>query len=135
MKSVRSQIIWHIRKNKLQGKTYARLKRMPAIRKKLGWIKHGSHQLQDLGGCRVILPTVEAVYQLVEAITKEMRHIIRDPHSFTSKTRSYHLLVTFRDKYPSSIHDGRHIEVKLELGFSIRGLRLWRQSDCFSAKI
>src|SRR5687767_6563886 len=65
MKSVRSQIISYVRKHKLEGKTYARLKRMPAIRKKLQWLNRGLDQLQDLGGCRVILPTVNAVYELV----------------------------------------------------------------------
>ena len=115
---------------------------MPAIRKKLGWIKHGLHQLQDLGGCRVILPTVVAVYELVEAITKETRHIIREPNDYIASPRKNDLAIAATTSswhirtstlYPFTTVGTSKSDWRTWL--SIPGLRLWWQSDCFLAKI
>jgi hypothetical protein len=58
MRSIRASIIWYLRDREMQGLTAARLKRMQAIRRKLRRISLGLNQLQDLGGCRAILPSL-----------------------------------------------------------------------------
>jgi (p)ppGpp synthase/HD superfamily hydrolase len=57
MMSVRLSLMSFMRLNHIDGVVVSRLKRMPAIRKKLGRKNNRFtlHQLQDLAGCRVIL--------------------------------------------------------------------------------
>jgi ppGpp synthetase/RelA/SpoT-type nucleotidyltranferase len=46
--------------------TAARLKRMESIRRKLARGPHTLLQMQDLAGCRVIVPTMTEVARLVD---------------------------------------------------------------------
>jgi len=56
MRSVRHQMIAYMRLLDIPGVTGARLKRMQAIRRKLRRMGLHLNQLQDLGGCRAIVP-------------------------------------------------------------------------------
>jgi ppGpp synthetase/RelA/SpoT-type nucleotidyltranferase len=65
-RSIRYSLLLHIRDQNLAGFTAACLKRMQAIRRKLRRMQQRGHplnlnQLQDLGGCRVIMNTMDDV--------------------------------------------------------------------------
>src|SRR5215203_565389 len=61
MRHIQLQLGGQMRRMRIGGVTAARLKRMPSIRKKLRRISIGLQSIQDLGGCRVILPTIDDV--------------------------------------------------------------------------
>jgi hypothetical protein len=70
MRSIRHQLIFYMRHLELNGIPAARLKRMQAIRKKLRRPDFSMNlsQVQDLGGCRAILSSMDAVRALVEVL-------------------------------------------------------------------
>lgn len=118
MRSIRCQLLWYMRHQKLVGVTAARLKRMAAIRRKLRRIPHGLNQLQDLGGCRVILPQIADVHALVGMMRERSRHHLRneDDYIATPKPdgyRSHHLMFNFRGEGTKVIYDDRRIEVQI----------------------
>lgn len=120
MRSMRAQLISFMRKNNLEGVTAARLKRMQAIRRKLRRpdLPHNLSQLQDLGGCRAILPSIADVHTLLDVLRSRSRHELwrEDPYIAEPKDdgyRSHHLRYKFRGKGAASVHDGRRIEVQV----------------------
>ena len=64
MRRLRYGVIGQIRRLKQPGSTFARLKRMRSIRRKLRTISANLNQIQDLGGCRAILPSIKDVKEL-----------------------------------------------------------------------
>jgi Region found in RelA / SpoT proteins len=120
MHSVRSQVIWHMHKNGLQGTSAARLKRMQAIRRKLRREDISLHinQLQDLGGVRAILRSIAEVRELVSILQTKSHHELREQDNYIDNPkadgyRSHHLMFNFRDRRNGGIHDGRRIELQL----------------------
>ncbi|HST76230.1 MAG TPA: hypothetical protein VLJ20_12715, partial [Acetobacteraceae bacterium] len=77
MRSIRHSVIRFMYRRAIQGISAARLKRMKAIRMKLTRIPVGLHQLQDLGGCRFILPTIADVHKLTAILKAELPHTLR----------------------------------------------------------
>lgn len=120
MRSVRSQLMWFMRKHNVEGVTAARLKRMQAIRRKLRRtdLPQNLSQLQDLGGCRAILPSIADVHTLIGVLRERSRHELWREDNYINKPkndgyRSHHLRFKFRGKGSLSIHDGRRIEVQI----------------------
>ncbi|WP_431304463.1 RelA/SpoT domain-containing protein [Sediminicoccus sp. BL-A-41-H5] len=103
----------------LHGLTGARLKRMPAIRGKLLRKKLTLSQIQDLGGCRAIMPDIRSVHELTAALRSNLRHDIwrEDNYILEPKIdgyRSHHLILSFNSK--NSIEQkfkGRRIELQI----------------------
>ena len=102
MKSLRLSVMACMRKHNIIGITSARLKRMPAIREKL---RRGSvhlDKLQDIGGCRAILKSIDDVSNLVDGLRNYGRHHIWKENNYISDPkndgyRSYHLAFEFQD--------------------------------------
>jgi hypothetical protein len=118
MRSVRYSLMWFMRHHDLEGVTVARLKRMQAIRRKLRRIPHNLSQLQDLGGCRAILPSIADVRKLVGLLRDRSRHHLRaeDDYIATPKKdgyRSHHLMLLYRGRGAAAVHDDRRIEVQI----------------------
>lgn len=117
MRSLRHSIIAYMGRSGIEGVTAARLKRMPAIRGKLRRVGLDLNQLQDLGGCRVILPAIADVQRLVAVIKRETRHELRREDDYIARPkqdgyRSHHMIFGFRGRY-SPVHDGRRIELQV----------------------
>lgn len=108
-----------MRRHGIEGITAARLKRMQAIRRKLRRVKLNLNQLQDLGGCRVILPSINDVRRLTATFKETTRHEFRgkdDDYIENPKPdgyRSHHLKLVYRAKDGAEMHDGRRIEVQI----------------------
>src|SRR5690349_5925873 len=65
MRSIRHLILHFMRACDVTGLSAARLKRMKAIRAELARNPAPLHKLQDVAGCRFILPTIDDVHRLV----------------------------------------------------------------------
>ena len=102
-----------------------RLKRLESIVNKLGREPHMKlSQMQDLGGCRAIMPTVAEVDELVR-IHKDARDKAPSRHELhhckdyianpkASGYRSVHLIYKFRTENPNhATHNGQRIEVQI----------------------
>jgi hypothetical protein len=66
MRRVRYELAARAKKMGLGGVAVARLKRMASIRKKLSRGNRTLYQIQDIGGCRIILADMHSVERLVE---------------------------------------------------------------------
>jgi hypothetical protein len=89
---------------------------MPSIRKKLRRISVGLQSIQDLGGCRVILPTMEQVRRYSEAYCERGQHRLRETDYISTPKaggyRSLHMMLNYADeKYPE--YAGRWIEAQV----------------------
>lgn len=118
MRRMRMELVAQLRKAKLKGVTAARVKRMPSIRRKLQRLSTKLNQIQDLGGCRVILPTVDDVNLLVTRHKEQSRHIFREEDNYiacpkSGGYRSHHLVYKFQDDGAAESYSGRRIEVQV----------------------
>jgi hypothetical protein len=98
-----------------------RIKRLEAIEQKLG-SKHGQFKLsemQDIGGCRAVVDTVEQVYRIAERYEdSDFQHeldyrndYIEGPNA-RSGYRSLHLIYKHRSR-ARPVYNGQRIEVQL----------------------
>ncbi len=118
MHRIRRQLIGKIKSNNIKGVTAARLKRMHSIRKKLKNSVVKLHKMQDLAGCRAILPTIEDVDKLVSCIKTEFLHKFEKENDYitnikSSGYRSYHLVYSYLSEDNTAIHNGRKIELQI----------------------
>ena len=120
MRSIRHQLISYMRVRGIHGVTGARLKRMQAIRRKLNRLGLHLNQLQDLGGCRAIVPQTSDIKSLVQALIQKSRHILRQNGSVDyievpkpDGYRSHHLIFTYRGLGAASIYTDRRIEIQI----------------------
>lgn len=116
MHSIRYQILHAMRKDGIQGLSAARLKRMWAIRMKLIRRPDPLDKLQDIGGCRFILPRIADVHALAEIIRTRIPHEVRRETNYVLNPkpdgyRSHHLMFTYVGRKGRAVHDGRRIEV------------------------
>ncbi|MGE0152224.1 MAG: hypothetical protein AB7R90_06360 [Reyranellaceae bacterium] len=117
MRSIHLSIGHHMRTNQLKGVTAARLKRMQAIRRKLQRIKLGLDQIQDLGGCRVILPSIAEVRSLIGILKEKLPSEVHKEDDYIAKPkkdgyRSHHVIFSFRRPQPTR-YDGKRIELQV----------------------
>lgn len=119
MRQIRNLIYHRIRRLRLQGSnTVARLKHMPSIRRKLRDQHWKLNQMQDLGGCRAILPHIEGVNRLIDSLKRDSGHVIyrEDPYIQSPKRdgyRCHHLILKFQGKGEASVFNGRRVEIQI----------------------
>ena len=119
MRSIRYSLLARMRQQGLRALSAARLKRMQAIRRKLRRIMASLDELQDLGGCRLILSSMDEVRTLIDAIHAEPRHDLWDEDDYIATPkrdgyRSHHLMFKFRGRNEATaIHNGRRVEVQI----------------------
>jgi Region found in RelA / SpoT proteins len=120
MRSTHHQLIFYMRQLELNGITAARLKRMQAIRKKLRRPNFSMNlsQVQDLGGCRAILSSMDEVGALVGVLRDRSRHELRNEDDYITSPkpdgyRSHHLIMGFRGRGKKDIYNGRRIEIQI----------------------
>jgi hypothetical protein len=119
MARMRAELHGRMSALKLKGLTAARLKQMPSIRGKLHRIDSNLRQLQDLGGCRAVVPTIEEARQLASDILARSAHTLKREDSYMdsprdSGYRSHHLVFAFAPRDCSeSGYEGRLIELQI----------------------
>jgi len=104
-----------------------RLKRAPAIIYKLTRGYHGKkpsmklYQMQDIGGCRSVLPTISQARKLYEEqyLRGDLKHIKRGDKDYVKTPkedgyRSFHLVYEYKSKNKSKIvYNGLLIEIQI----------------------
>jgi ppGpp synthetase/RelA/SpoT-type nucleotidyltranferase len=119
MHKVRSEVSGQIRLNKITGGfTVARLKRMPSVRRKLRKISTNLNQIQDLGGCRAVLPTIDDVNAMIGAMREFSAHGLHREDDYINNPkrdgyRSYHMVFKFRGSGDDEVYNDRRIEVQI----------------------
>lgn len=116
-RAFRSSIAAHTRSIAPEGFTAARLKRMRSIRRKLRQPGHNLVDVQDLGGCRAVLPDIASCTTLATRILERSIHTPRRRTDYIDRPRdsgyrSDHIV--FRIEAPNDpIAHGRLVEVQL----------------------
>lgn len=100
-----------------------RLKRLPTIVDKLKRYPNMKlTTMQDIGGVRVVLKTVDDVYRLVEKYKngKKFKHTLADQHDYIQEPRgedgyrSVHLVYRYQNSYPGAEqYNGLKVEMQL----------------------
>ena len=115
------QVIYvHLKKTAPSNAIVAqRLKRLYSITQKLYRFPNMSlTAMQDIGGCRVIVDTIDEVYSLAETIKKSrMRHEKKEEYDYiknpkTDGYRSYHLVLSYQSDRNKN-YNGLFIEVQI----------------------
>lgn len=96
-----------------------RLKRLESIERKLCSGTITLTQMQDIGGCRAVLPTLKDVYKLVDLYKasrfdhkfKNEKDYIVDPKE--DGYRSYHLIYKYKGTDNSRSYDNLQIEIQI----------------------
>ena len=115
------QIIYmHIKKTAGDRAIVAqRLKRLYSITQKLDRFPNMSlTSMQDIGGCRVIVDSIEDVYRMVDSLKKSrMRHKLKEEYNYILNPkidgyRSYHMVYSYySDRNPK--YNGLFIEIQI----------------------
>lgn len=119
MNSIRREMIGKMRRCNTSGTTAARLKRMPSIRGKLRREPGNLNQMQDLGGCRVIVPTMQSANVLIEEALSNPKNRLRRENDYIRcpKSDGYRCRHLIFDFTPSNkgheAYRGRRIEVQI----------------------
>ncbi len=119
MRAIRADLIGRLRRMGNGSISAARIKRMQSIRKKLSREPGNLAQMQDLGGCRAIVPTISDVTRLVE-IYRGLNsfHNIRLDRSYIDNPRedgyrSHHFVFEFEGTGDQAAYNGRRIELQI----------------------
>ena len=141
MRKIRRELGGRVRKLHIEGIAAARMKRMSSIRKKLKKLPFNLTQIQDLGGCRAILPSIDNVRALIAAYRAGASiHMLRNETDYIERPkpdgyRSFHFVLSFQGQDEELIYDGRRIEVQIrtELQHSwataVEAVGLFRDED------
>lgn len=119
MNRIRAQLHGRMSALKVKGITAARLKQMSSIRGKLARLDGNLRQLQDLGGCRAIVPTIEDARKLVRDIVEKSPHVLKSQNPYMDEPRdsgyrSHHLVFAFEPRETLERgYAGRLIEVQI----------------------
>jgi hypothetical protein len=115
------QVIYvHLRKTVSDNAIVAqRLKRLESITGKLKRLPNMSLcTMQDIGGCRVVVESIEDVYQIVQKLkSSKMRHKIKEEYDYIKRPkesgyRSYHIVFSYHSDRNTDFN-GMFIEVQV----------------------
>jgi hypothetical protein len=118
MRKVRTLVRGKINRLKLSGRTVARLKHMPSIRRKLRDQPWKLNQIQDLAGCRAILPTIQGVNALIDVLQRDNGADIQREYPYISEPKSdgyrcHHTVLKFQGQGEEEVFNGRRIEIQV----------------------
>ena len=114
------QVIYNnLRKKNPDAIVVQRLKRLKSITGKIQRFPNMQlYKMQDLGGCRVIVNTIEDVYNSVDIYKKSrIRHILNKEDDYiaspkTSGYRSYHMVYQFHSETKDTYNRNMFIEIQ-----------------------
>lgn len=142
MRRIRHQLLGHMSGQRVRGLTAARLKRMPSIRKKLRKRKKLSLEtLQDLGGCRIILPSMKDLRKFVDHYKSNHGHRQAYENDYIDAPkrdgyRSHHLILEFCPKRADEeTFRGLRVEVQIRTRLqhawatAVEAVGMFRQED------
>jgi hypothetical protein len=118
MRRLRYELAGFLRRTGIPGYPPARLKSMASIRRKLQKSVGGLDQMQDLGGCRAIVPSMREVRALVACCQENSRHHLYDEDNYIERAkpdgyRCHHLKFKFIGRGNDDAFNGRRIEIQI----------------------
>ncbi|WP_074132318.1 hypothetical protein, partial [Bradyrhizobium sp. NAS96.2] len=141
MRRLRYEVSGLIRKQRITGGfTVARLKRMPSIRRKLRKISSNLNQVQDLAGCRAVLPTMDDVNSLIGALRLNSAHELAREDAYIVRPkpdgyRSHHMVFKFRGEGEAEVYNDRRVEIQIRTRLqhswatAVEAVGLFRKED------
>jgi Region found in RelA / SpoT proteins len=140
MRKVRSELSSAMRQCAVRGHTVARLKRMPSIRRKLQKLPGKLNQMQDLAGCRAILPLMKDVTSLTDLLRSGSTHVLHNEADYINKPkpdgyRCHHMVFKFWGAGDDQAFTGRRIEIQVRTRLqhswatAVEAVGLWRLED------
>ena len=142
MRKVRYELTSQLRRQRLgvAGNTGARLKRMPSIRRKLAAIPGNLNQMNDLAGCRVILPSIDDVETFLEGLRAETSNEVFREYPYIQEMkqdgyRSHHMVLKYRGVGDEAVYQGRRVEVQVRTQLqhswatAVEAVGLYRRED------
>jgi hypothetical protein len=140
MNRLRQELIGKMRSRELKGIPVARLKSMRSVRRKLARSNLRLDQIQDLGGCRAVLPSIAAVNDLIDAYRTSARHTFHKETDYIANPkrggyRCFHLMYKFKGEGATAALDGRRIEVQIRTRLqhswatAVEAVGLFRKED------
>lgn len=118
MARLRTEAHSKVRKCGGDSLVFARLKRMRSVRRKLATLSAKLDQVQDLGGCRIIAPSIDRANELIACYCETPKHVLHNAKDYIAKPkpggyRSHHLNFKFQGKNGSEVLNGRRVEVQI----------------------
>jgi hypothetical protein len=118
MNRFRAILNGQIKRNQMAGNAVARLKRMPSIRGKLVKQQWPLDKIQDLAGCRAIVPSIKDAQALIERMRGLKDHVLHkeDPYIDQPKENGYrchHMMFKYRGDGDDAVFHDRRVEVQI----------------------
>lgn len=119
MNRMRYELGGQIRRCQISGGiTVARLKRMPSVRRKLRKISSHLNQIQDLAGCRAVLPTMDDVRSVIASLRTSSKHELHREDDYIQYPkidgyRCHHMIFKFKGDGGESVYNDRRVEIQL----------------------
>lgn len=118
MNRFRAILNGQMKRNKVTGNAVARLKRMPSIRGKLVKQQWPLDKIQDLAGCRAIVPSIKDAQALINRMRAMRGHVLHkeDPYIEKPKANGYrchHMVFRYRGERDDAVFDDRRVEVQI----------------------
>lgn len=116
---VRAQLAGKLRAMKNESISAARLKRMHSIRSKMRKRPLTLYQMQDIAGCRAIVPSNNNVNDLVSYYSSDKcRHTIQDEDNYVQSPkgdgyRSHHVILKFNGEGADEVYNRQTVEVQI----------------------
>ena len=109
----------NLRRNNKNAIVVQRLKRLDSIVKKLERFPHMNlYRMQDLGGCRVIVDSIDEVYETLNKYkNSRIRHILKREYDYIKEPkpsgyRSYHMVYQFQSDKKDVYNKNMFIEIQ-----------------------
>ncbi|TPI35217.1 hypothetical protein FJW08_01630 [Mesorhizobium sp. B3-2-1] len=142
MRSVRFSVGHHMRALRLKGDMASRPKRMASIRRKLRESTTNLDTMNDIGGCRAIMPDIKSVRMLLASMRDRFPHEIHSrefdyidepkPDGY----RSHHIVFQYRPRAADTeAFEGRRIELQVRTTLqhswatAVEAVGLFRRQD------
>lgn len=118
MLRIKAEAIGKVRACKIRGMNIARLKRMRSVRRKLAAISAKLDQIQDLGGCRVIVPSIDEANLLINRFRGSPKHTLHKEAPYIEMPkpggyRCHHMIYKFQGDGASEVLNGRRVEIQI----------------------
>jgi len=100
-----------------------RIKRLPSVYRKLSFGTMKLAQMQDIGGCRAVVPSISSLHDLVEAFkSARFDHELINSKDYVAVPkddgyRSIHLVYRYAGRGEKKCYDGLQIEIQLRTKF------------------
>jgi ppGpp synthetase/RelA/SpoT-type nucleotidyltranferase len=120
MSRFRGILAGQVKRHKSEGEAevVARLKRMPSIRQKLTKQQWPLDKIQDLAGCRAIVPCIKDARAVVDGMRGIPRHILHRENPYIDGPKSdgyrcHHMIFRYRGDGDDAVFDERRVEVQV----------------------